>query len=104
MAGSSSTTAMRRVMALQYTGVCHSIPDPAAIAMISPLFFATLPLGLPRVAPRRVCNDGAPIRPNLGKGRHCMNKLDSNRAVAVDDHVWRDLAGLGVEALAIGLA
>jgi hypothetical protein len=33
-----------------------------------------------------------------------MNNLDSDRAVAVDDHVWRDLAGLGVEALAIGLA
>ncbi|HXX85817.1 MAG TPA: hypothetical protein VEN29_17795 [Casimicrobiaceae bacterium] len=33
-----------------------------------------------------------------------MNRLDSERAVAFNEHVWRDLAGLGVEALAIGLA
>ena len=33
-----------------------------------------------------------------------MNKPDSDRTVALSEHVWRDLAGLGVEALAIGLA
>jgi hypothetical protein len=33
-----------------------------------------------------------------------MQANDSGKAAALDNHVWRDLAGLGVEALAIGLA
>lgn len=33
-----------------------------------------------------------------------MPRVDSEKTVAINDRVWRDLAGLGVEALAIGLA
>ena len=33
-----------------------------------------------------------------------MQGNESQKAIAVDDRVWRDLASLGVEALAIGLA
>jgi hypothetical protein len=32
-----------------------------------------------------------------------MHRNESEKAIAIDDRVWRDLAGLGVEALAIGL-
>jgi hypothetical protein len=32
-----------------------------------------------------------------------MQANDSEKAIAINDGVWRDLAGLGVEALAIGL-
>src|SRR5262249_43918129 len=76
---------------------------PPRVSWFCPFFFLPLPFGLPSSAPEPFSMDGAPIRPNF-KREQCMNKLDSDRAVAVDDHVWRDLAGLGVEALAIGLA
>ena len=33
-----------------------------------------------------------------------MQRIDSGRTVAISDRVWRDLAALGVEALAIGFA
>jgi len=33
-----------------------------------------------------------------------MQRDEPEKAIAIDDRVWRDLAGLGVEALAIGLA
>jgi hypothetical protein len=33
-----------------------------------------------------------------------MQRVNSEKAIALSDRVWRDLARLGVEALVIGLA
>jgi len=71
--------------------------------MIPPSFFATLPSAAPSVACHQDCNDDAPIRPDF-ENRGAMQRVDSEKAIALSDRVWRDLAGLGVEALVIGLA
>ena len=46
----------------------------------------------------------APVRPEYQMNATLMKNVGSEEGTAISDRVWRDLAGLGVEALAIGLA
>jgi hypothetical protein len=92
-------------MAIEYTAATASAGASTRIVIFSPPFFAAVPRLPPAAAASAAPNwhrDPSGVA-NKGELAMAMPTIEARNAPAIDACVWRDLAQLAVEALAIGV-
>jgi hypothetical protein len=89
-------------MAIEYTAATAPIGASRSIVIFSPPFFAAMPEVAHAPAARAAPNGPRPKR-RKQSGDNAMATTKSSNAPAIGSQVWRDLAQLAVEALAIGV-
>jgi hypothetical protein len=87
-------------MAIEYTAATVTAGASLITVIFSPPFFAAMPWLRHRAAASAAPNDN---RTDSMQGDTAMPTIESRNAPAINAGVWRDLAQLAVEALAIGV-
>jgi hypothetical protein len=91
-------------MAIEYTAATVPAVASSSIVIFSPPFFAAMPQ-VPHMPVARAAPNGihAQAAGQAKPGDKTMATIKSSNAAAISAQVWRDLARLAVEALAIGV-